>query len=58
MNGACAVRERIPVHMLEIPPQIVNAFDVDVIYAKPYSRMTYANNVKKCAGRTYVSESA
>ena len=45
-NGACAVRERILVRMLKIPPQIVNAFDVDVIYAKPYSRTTYANNVK------------
>ena len=36
-NGACAVRERIPVRMLQITLQIVNAFDVNV---------TYANNVK------------
>ena len=46
-NGACAVRERIPVRMLLITSQIVNAFDVNVIYAKPYSRTTYANDVKK-----------
>ena len=92
-NGACAGRERIPMHMLRITSQIVNAFDVNVIYAKPYSQTTYANYVKfsrldagttsildigypsysrgnvtlekakrkrrkKCAGRTYVSESA
>ena len=44
-NGACAVRERIPVRMLLITSQIVNAFDVNVIYAKPYSRTTYANDV-------------
>ena len=45
-NGACAVRERIPVRMLLITSQIVNAFDVNVIYAKPYSRTTYANDVE------------
>ena len=44
-NGACASRERIPVRMLLITSQIVNAFDVNVIYAKPYSRKTYANHV-------------
>ena len=43
-NGACAGRERIPVRMLLITSQIVNAFDVNAIYAKPYSRTTYANN--------------
>ena len=32
--------------MLEITSQIVNACDVNVIYAKPYSRMFYANNGK------------
>ena len=46
-NGACAGHERIPVRMLLITSQIVNAFNVDVVYAKPYSRMTYANDVKK-----------
>ena len=45
-DGACAVRERIPVHMLEIPPQIFIAFDVNVNYVQPYSRTTYANYVK------------
>ena len=45
-NGACAIRERIPVRMLEITPQIVNALDVNVTYVQPYSRTTYANNVK------------
>ena len=37
---ACAVGERIPVRMLEIPPQIVNALDVNVTYVQPYTRMT------------------
>ena len=46
-NDACAVRESIPVRMLEITPQIVNAFDVNITYAQPYSRTTYANNVKR-----------
>ena len=84
-NGACAVRERIPVRMLLITPQIVNAFDMNVT-CKPYSRMTCVNDAKfdagptsilnigyasysrgnftpekalrkRCAGRTYVSES-
>ena len=32
--------------MFEIPPQIVIAFDVNVNYVQPYSRTTYANNVK------------
>ena len=32
--------------MLEIPPQIVNALDVNVTYVQPYSRTTYANDVK------------
>ena len=45
-NGACAVRESIPVHMLQINPQEANAFDVNVNDAQPYSRTTYANNVK------------
>ena len=31
--------------MLEITSQIVNAFDVNVTYAQPYSRTTYANDV-------------
>ena len=44
--GACAVRERIPVRMLQITPQIVNALDVNVTYAQPYSRTTYANDAK------------
>ena len=44
--GACAVREKTPVRMLEITPQIVIAFDVNVNYVQPYSRTTYANNVK------------
>ena len=44
-NGACVVRERIPVRMLQINPQIVNAFDVNVNYAQPYSRTTYTNDV-------------
>ena len=46
MNGACAVRGGIPVRMLEIASQIVNAFDVNVIYANPYSRTFYANDGK------------
>ena len=45
-NSACAVRERIPVRMLEITPQIVNALDVNVTYVQPYSRTTYTNDVK------------
>ena len=32
--------------MLEIPPQIVIAFDVNVNHVQPYSRTTYANNIK------------
>ena len=44
-NGACAVRGGIPVRMLEITSQIVNAFNVNIIYTKPYSRTFYANNV-------------
>ena len=43
-NGTCVVRWVIPVRMLEITSQIVSAFDVNVIYAKPYSRTFYANN--------------
>ena len=31
--------------MLKITSQIVNAFDVNVIYAKPYSRTSYANDI-------------
>ena len=46
-NGACAVRESIPVRMLQINPQKANAFDVNVNDAQPYSRMTYANEVKR-----------
>ena len=45
MNGACAVCESIPVRMLQITPQIVNALDVSVTYAQPYSRTTYAKDV-------------
>ena len=45
-NGACAVREKIPVRMLEITPQIVNTLGLNVTYAQPYSRTTYANDVK------------
>ena len=32
--------------MLEISPQIVIAFNVNVNYVQPYSRTTYANDVK------------
>ena len=46
-NGACAVRECNPVRMLEINPQKANAFDVNVNYAQPHSRTTYANDVKR-----------
>ena len=45
-NGACAVRESIPVRMLQINPQEANTFDVNVNDAQPYSRTTYANDVK------------
>ena len=38
--------KKIPVRMLEIPPQIVIAFDVNVNYVQPYSRTTYANDVQ------------
>ena len=31
--------------MLQITPQIVIALDVNVTYAQPYLRTTYANNV-------------
>ena len=31
--------------MLQITPQIVNALDVKVTYAQPYSRTTYANDI-------------
>ena len=44
-NGACAIRESIPVRMLQITPQIVIALDVNVTYAQPYSRTTYANDI-------------
>ena len=44
-NGACAVRGGIPVCMLEIMSQIVNAFDMNAISAKPYSRTFYTNDV-------------
>ena len=46
-NGACAVHESIPVRMLQINPQEANAFDVNVNDAQPYSRTTYANDVKR-----------
>ena len=52
-NGACAVRKRIPVHMLLITPQMVNAFDVNVTYFQPHSRTTYANYVKYDAVSTF-----
>ena len=45
-DPACAVHEKIPVRMLKIPPQIVIAFDMNVNYIQPYSRTTYANDVK------------
>ena len=45
-NGACALREKIPVRMLEITMQVVIALDVNVTYVQPYSRTTYANDVK------------
>ena len=45
-NSACAVRECNPVGMLQINPQKANAFDLNVNYANPYSRTTYANDVK------------
>ena len=46
-NGACSVRESIPVRMLQITAQLLNAFDVNVTYAQPHSRTTYANGVKR-----------
>ena len=46
VNGACAVSVKIPVRMLEITPQSLIGIDVNVTYAKPYSRTTYANDVK------------
>ena len=39
-------RGRMPVRMLQITTQKVNAFDVNVNDAQPYSRTTYANDVK------------
>ena len=53
-NGACAGRERVPLRMLLITSQIVNAFDVNVIYAKPYSRTTYAHDAKFDAAPTSI----
>ena len=38
VNGACAVREKIPVRMLEITPQSLIGLDVNVTYAKPKTR--------------------
>ena len=32
--------------MLEVTPQIIIAFEVNVNYVQPYSRTTYANDVK------------
>ena len=46
-NGACAVRESIPVRMLQMTPQRLIGFDVNVTYAQPHSQMTYANDVKR-----------
>ena len=46
-NGACAVRESIPVRLLQIDLQEANAFDVNVNDAQPYSRTTCANDVKR-----------
>ena len=40
-------RGRIPVRMLKITSQIVNAFNVNLTYAQPYSESTYANDVKR-----------
>ena len=53
-NGACTVRGGIPVRMLKITSQIVNAFDVKVIYAKPYSRTFYVNDGKFYSGPTSI----
>ena len=53
-NGACAIRERNPVRMLQINPQKANAFDLNVNDAQPYSRTTYANNGKFDAGPTSI----
>ena len=46
-NGACAVRESIPVRMLQMMPQRLIGFDVNVTYAQPQSRTTYTNDVKR-----------
>ena len=53
-NGTCAVRGRIPVRMLQITPQSLIGFDVNVTCAKPYSRTTYANDAKFDAGPTSI----
>ena len=45
-NGACAVRGRIPVRMLQITPQRLIGLDVNVNNAQHHSRTTYANDVK------------
>ena len=44
-NGACARMLRITLNLL---PKIrrLNAYDVNVTYAQPYSRTTYVNDVK------------
>ena len=53
-NGACAVRESIPVHMLQINPQEANAFNVNVNDAQPHSRTTYVKFSKFDAGTTSI----
>ena len=52
-DGACTVRERFEVRMLQITPQTVNAFDVNVTYVQPYSRTTYVNDIKYDAVRSF-----
>ena len=54
-NGVCAVRERIPVRILLITLQIVNAFDVNVIYAKPYSQTTKTTENSTLSRRPYLT---
>ena len=46
LNGACAVCKISQCALLQITPQGRIGFDVNVNDVKPYSRTTYANNVK------------
>ena len=43
LNGACAIRGGIPVRMLEINPQLANAYDVNVILRKAL----FVNDLRK-----------